>query len=117
MSKESDRREYPRAEVKWPVTLITPEAQIEGEIENFTPKGLFVSCAEVPPSEGILRLVIKVLGRPTMNVAGKVIWSTIIDTTESGARLGVGIQFTEISKSDLKVLHEAATGYHRDEEG
>jgi len=52
-----------------------------------------------------------------MNVAGKVIWSTIIDTTESGARLGVGIQFTEISKSDLKVLYEAATDYHRDEEG
>ena len=117
MSEQSERREYPRAEVKWPVTLITPEAQIEGEIENFTPKGLFVSCAEVPPSEGILRLVIKVPGRPTMNVAGKVIWSTIIDTTESGARLGVGIQFTEISKSDLKVLHEGATEYHRDEEG
>jgi hypothetical protein len=117
MSKQSDRREYPRADVKWPVTLITPEAQIEGEIENFTPKGLFVSCAEVPPSEGILRLVIKVPGRPTMNVAGKVIWSTIIDTTESGARLGVGIQFTEISEGDLKVLHEAATKYHREEEG
>ncbi len=117
MSKQSDRREYPRADVKWPVTLITPEAQIEGEIENFTPKGLFVSCAEVPPSEGILRLVIKVLGRPTMNVAGKVIWSTIIDTTESGAKLGVGIQFIEISKSDLKVLREAATVYHRDKEG
>ena len=117
MSEQSDRREYSRAEVKWPVTLITPESQIEGEILNFTPKGLFVSCAEVPPSEGILRLVIKVPGRPTMNVAGKVIWSTIIDTTESGARLGVGIQFTEISKSDLKVLHEAATEYHRNEEG
>jgi Tfp pilus assembly protein PilZ len=117
MSEQSDRREYSRAEVKWPVTLITPESQIEGEILNFTAKGLFVSCAEVPPSEGILRLVIKVPGRPTMNVAGQVIWSTIIDTTESGARLGVGIQFTEISKSDLKVLHEAATEYHRDEEG
>ena len=117
MAEESERREYPRAEVKWAVTLITPEVQIEGEIENFTLKGLFVSCGEVPPSEGILRLVIKMPGRATMNVAGKVIWSTIIDATESGTRLGVGIQFTEISKSDLKVLHEAATEYHRNEEG
>jgi Tfp pilus assembly protein PilZ len=117
MSDQSERREYPRAEAKWPVTLITPEGQIEGEIENFTPKGLFVSCAEVPPSEGILRLVIKVPGRPTMNVAGKVIWTTIIDTTESGAKLGVGIQFTEISESDLKVLQEAMTEHQGDEEG
>jgi hypothetical protein len=117
MSKLMERREYPRAGVKWPVTLITPEAQIEGEIENFTPKGLFVSCAEVPPSEGILRLVIKVPGRQTMNVAGKVIWSTIVDATESGARLGVGIQFTEISDSDLQVLHQAMTEQHRAEGG
>jgi Tfp pilus assembly protein PilZ len=117
MSEQSERREYPRAEVKWPVILITSEAQIEGEIINSTPKGLFVSCAVVPPSEGVLRLVIKVPGRPTMNVAGKVIWTTIIDTTESGASLGVGIQFTEISESDLKVLHEAMTEQHRDEEG
>jgi Tfp pilus assembly protein PilZ len=117
MSDQSERREYPRAQAKWPVTLITPEGQIEGEIENFTPKGLFVSCAEVPPSEGIIRLVIKVPGRPTMNVAGKVIWSTIIDTTESGARLGVGIQFTEISESDLKILQEAMKEYQGDEEG
>ena len=116
MSDQSERREYPRAEAKWPVTLITTESQIEGEIENFTPKGLFVSCADVPPSEGVLRLVIKVPGRPTINVAGKVIWSTIIDTTESGARLGVGIQLTEISESDLKVLQEAMNDYHRNEQ-
>ena len=116
MAEESERREYPRAEVKWAVTLITPEVQIEGEIENFTLKGLFVSCGEVPPSEGILRLVIKMPGRATMNVAGKVIWSTIIDATESGARLGVGIQFTEISESDLKVLRQAMTEERRDQE-
>jgi Tfp pilus assembly protein PilZ len=115
MSEKSERREYSRAKVKWPVTLITPEAQIEGEVENFTPKGLFISCAEVPPSEGVLRLVITVPGRPTMNVAGRVIWTTIIDTTESGARLGVGIQFTEISESDLKVLQAAMDEYHGDQ--
>ena len=52
-----------------------------------------------------------------MNVAGKVIWSTIVDATESGARLGVGIEFTKISKSDLQVLLEAMTEENRDEEG
>jgi Tfp pilus assembly protein PilZ len=51
-----------------------------------------------------------------MNVAGKVIWSTIIDATESGTRLGVGIEFTEISESDLKVLRQAMTDQHRGEE-
>ena len=111
MSDQTERREYPRAKAKWPVTLITPEVQIEGEIENFTPKGLFLSCEEVPPLEGIIRLVIKIPGRPTMNVAGKVIWSSIVDDTESGTRLGVGIQFTEISEGDLEILQEAMAEY------
>jgi Tfp pilus assembly protein PilZ len=116
MSEQTERREYSRAKAKWPVTLITSEAQFEGEIENFTSKGLFVSCSEVVPAEGIVRLVIQLPGRPTMNVAGKVIWSTIIDTTESGAMLGVGLQFTEISESDLKILQEAMAERRGDED-
>ena len=113
MSDQTERREYPRAKAKWPVTLITPEVQLEGEIENFTPKGLFVSCAEVPPLEGTIRLVVRVPGRATMNVAGKVIWSTIIDAAESGTRLGVGIQFTEISEGDLKIFQVAMAEYQQ----
>ncbi len=117
MSMQTERREYARAKAKWPVTLLTSETQIEGEIENFTPKGLFISCAEVPPLEGTFRVVLKIPGRPTMNVAVKVVWSTILETADSGTRLGVGIQFTEISETDLKVLNELMTEYHREEKG
>ena len=110
MSNHTERREYSRVETKWPVTILTSESQIEGEIENFTPKGLFVSCAEVPP-EDRFRLVIKVPGRPTINVAGRVVWTTILDASESETRLGVGIEFTEISESDLEYLHEVMQEY------
>ena len=110
MSNQAERREYPRVKAKWPVTMLTSEAQIEGEIENLTPKGLFVSCAEVP-AEDSFRLLIKVPGRPTINVAGRVVWTTILDASESETRLGVGIQFTEISESDLEYLQEVMKEY------
>lgn len=106
MSDPTERREFPRAQAKWAVTLLIAETQIEGVIENFTPKGLFVSCDQFPQIEGSFRIVIKIPGRPTMNAAGKVMWSTILDARESGARLGVGIEFTEISESDLQYLYE-----------
>ena len=112
MSPQTERREYPRVQAKWAVTLLTAETQIEGVIENFTPKGLFVSCDQVPQLEGSFRMVIKIPGRPTMNAAGKVMWSTILDASESGARLGVGIEFTEISESDLQYLYETMKEYH-----
>jgi hypothetical protein len=106
MSDPTERREFPRAQTKWTVTLLIAETQIEGVIENFTPKGLFISCDQFPQVEGSFRMVIKIPGRPTMNAAGKVMWSTILDASESGARLGVGIEFTEISESDLQYLYE-----------
>ena len=112
MSERTDRREYPRARAKWAVTMLIGETEIEGVIENYTPKGLFVSCEQFPQIEGSVRLVIKIPGRPTMNAAGKVMWSTILEDSESGARLGVGIEFTEISEGDLQYLYETMKEYH-----
>ena len=111
MSHPTERREYTRAQAKWAVTLLIAETQIEGVIENFTPKGLFVSCDQFPQIEGSFRMIIKIPGRPTMNAAGKVMWSTILDASESGARLGVEIEFTEISEGDLQYLFEITKEY------
>ena len=114
MSERTERREYPRARAKWAVTMLIGETEIEGVIENYTPKGLFVSCEQFPQIEGSVRLVIKIPGRATMNAAGKVMWSTIIEDSESGARLGVGIEFTEISEADLQYLYETMKEYHEE---
>ncbi|MEJ2235638.1 MAG: PilZ domain-containing protein [Syntrophobacterales bacterium] len=111
MSQPTERRKYPRAQAKWAVTLLIANTQIEGVVENFTPKGLFISCDQFPQIEGSFRLVIKIPGRPTMNAAGKVMWSTILDASEGGARLGVGIEFTEISEGDLQYLYETMKEY------
>ena len=112
MSQPTERREYPRAQAKWAVTMLIADTEIEGVIENYTPKGLFVSCEQFPQIEGSVRMVIKIPGRPTMNAAGKVMWSTILEDSESGARLGVGIEFTEISEGDLQYLYETMKDYH-----
>jgi len=111
MSDQTERREFPRAQAKWTVTLLIAETQIEGVIENFTPKGLFISCDQFPQIEGSFQMVIKIPGRPTINAAGKVMWSTILDASESGTRLGVGIEFREISESDLQYLYEIMKEY------
>ena len=114
MSQPTERREYPRAQVKWAVTMLIAETEIEGVIENYTPKGIFVSCEQFPQIEGSVRMVIKIPGRPTMNAAGKAMWSTILEDSESGARLGVGIEFTEISEGDLQYLYETMKEYHEE---
>jgi Tfp pilus assembly protein PilZ len=86
--------------------VLTSQDKTEGETENVSPTGAFISCTLVPLSEGSVRLVIKVPGHQPINVAGKVVWSKVINPNEGGPSFGVGVQFTKISENDSHFLRE-----------
>lgn len=104
MSILEERRRHPRAKVKWPATVLTPQTQIEGQVENVSSVGAFISFMEAPPLEWDLRLVIKPPNHPTISAVAKVIWSTVLPTDEGSPRFGVGVQFTRISEGDRQFL-------------
>lgn len=102
----SGRRKFSRTHVRWPVTLLTSQDKTEGETENVSPTGAFISCKKVPVSEGSVRMVIKVPGHQPINVAGKVVWSTVLKPNEGPPSFGVGVKFTKISDNDSHFLRE-----------
>ena len=106
MATPQGRRQYSRTSVKWPVTLLTSQDKTEGETENVSPTGVFISCTVVPLSEGSLRLVIKVPGHQPINVAGKVVWSKVLNPNKGAPSFGVGVEFTKISENDSHFLRE-----------
>jgi Tfp pilus assembly protein PilZ len=106
MSVPLGRRQFSRTVVRWPVTLLTSQDKTEGETENVSPTGVFISCKNVPISEGSVRMVIRVPGHQPINVAGRVVWSTVVKPNEGPPSFGVGVQFTKISDSDSHFLRE-----------
>ena len=106
MTTPLGRRRYSRTSVKWPVTVLTSQDKTEGETGNVSPSGAFISCRVVPLSEGSIRLVIKVPGHQPMNVAGKVVWSKVLNLNKGEPSFGVGVQFTKISENDSHFLRE-----------
>jgi Tfp pilus assembly protein PilZ len=106
MSITLGRRQFSRTVVRWPVTLLTSQDKTEGETENVSPTGAFISCKNVPISEGSVRMVIKVPGHQPINVAGKVVWSTVLKPNEGTPSFGVGVEFTKISDNDSHFLRE-----------
>ena len=106
MASPLGRRRYSRAQVRWPVTLLTSQNKTEGERENICPIGACISCPELPIAEGSLRMVIKVRGHQPINVAGKLVWSRELSTSGGAPSFGVGVQFTKISESDSHFLRE-----------
>jgi len=104
MSTGEERRRHPRTTVKWPATVLTPQTQIEGQIENVGPVGAFISFTEAPPLEWDLRVIMKPPNHPTISAVAKVIWSTVLTTDGASPRFGVGVQFTRISEGDSQFL-------------
>jgi Tfp pilus assembly protein PilZ len=101
-----DRRLQPRIEIRWPVTVLTTQTTIEGEIHNVSPSGAFISCKVVPPLQGSFFVIIKPPERQTISIAGKAVWSTTLETDESNSRLGVGVQFTNITPGGRRFLNQ-----------
>jgi len=106
MTRGVERRLQPRVEIGWPVTILTSQTTIEGKIRNLSPSGAFISCEVIPPLEGGFFIIIKPPERPTISVAGKVVWSTTLRTDESNSSLGVGVQFTNITPGDRRFLNQ-----------
>ncbi|HVP77517.1 MAG TPA: PilZ domain-containing protein [Thermodesulfobacteriota bacterium] len=99
-----DRRRYPRTVVTWPVTVLTPQTQIEGQVENVSSVGAFISFTEAPPLEWDLRLIIRPPNHQTISAVAKVIWSTVLTTDGGSPRFGVGVEFIRISEADRQFL-------------
>ena len=99
------KRIAPRAQVRWPVTMLTTQAKVEGEIKNISSKGAFVSCQDLPPLEDGFVMVIKAPDHKTMNLNGKIVWSTVVESAEGDSQFGIGVQFTRMTADDSQFLH------------
>ena len=102
---KQEKRIAPRAQVRWPVTMLTSKSTVEGEIENISSKGAFVSCKDLPPLEDGFVMVIKAPDHKTINLNGKIVWSTVVESGEGDSQFGIGVQFTRMTADDSQFLH------------
>jgi len=57
---KAERREHPRAEVSWPVSMITAQGLFEGEIKDVSKGGALIQCTELPKTDEPLELSIEI---------------------------------------------------------
>jgi len=91
-------------DVRWPVTLVTAQGQIEGEAQAITSRGMLISCLQAPPMEGSFQVLVKVPNRQTLSAIGKSVWTSIAGVDKGVVRLGTEIEFSSISDGDRQFL-------------
>ena len=57
---KAERRKSPRAEVSWPVSMITPQGLFQGQIKDISRGGALIQCSELPKTDEPLELSIDI---------------------------------------------------------
>jgi hypothetical protein len=107
MSQE-EKNTYPTGGLGWPVTIVSPQGDLEAAIESVSSKGALISCNDIPPLTETVQLIIKPPSYKTVFTSGKITWSTILKPDQGDSRLAIAIQFITMTASDRQFLSSAA---------
>jgi hypothetical protein len=106
MPTHEKKRQYSRADVSWPVFLLTPKCIVKGETKNISLGGAFIHFLSDPVQDRFFRLLIKPPNyEGLLVVSAKVAWKSLRHESQLVLPSGMGVQFTQISSSTRDFLH------------
>jgi hypothetical protein len=111
-AKVLERRGRPRVQNKWPVILVLPDSQIEGEVDNISPLGAHLCVEKSFPLERSFLVIIRPPNRRTLSARAEIIWTETFASDEGELRTGVGVQFLQISDADSQYLHDLVASFY-----
>jgi hypothetical protein len=99
------KREHPRVPVRWPVTMVTPEGEIDGIIVNISAGGAYIRCGTPLLKKDLF--IMSILSRDQEHswIGAEVVWVDIPLSAYSDATpIGMGVRFTNITAEDLQFV-------------
>jgi hypothetical protein len=109
-SPASQKYEDQRAEVKWPVTLLTPHGPIDGTTEYISISRVHVASKSLLPSEGTISLLIKTPNHQALHMTGEVVNTAVNDSDDGTTSFGVELQLTSMSDTEKDFLYGIIAG-------
>ncbi len=105
-----EKRQYPRVEVAWPVTVVTPDGLVIGRTQNLSLVGTLILCPEVPELLYNFRLFFRPAEHQLLIATAERVWSStfVSDNCMSHA---MGVRFTYIPDHDYRLIDEAISSH------
>lgn len=101
---EREKREFLRADIRWPATVLASDVKVVGETKDVSQVGVSISCQELPPLGQEFRLEIQPPNREPLIVTAKAVWVKEITSGEISCRFILGFEFEYISEDDIRFL-------------
>ena len=104
-----ERRDYPRAKIKWPVIVKTDTGTMDGVTTDLTPNGVFVHCQKPLKLNVVFEITIKIPNsEQTIEAKAEVVWSNRWGPDDEISPRGMGVRFVKISSEARKFIARAA---------
>ena len=104
-----EKRDYPRAEIKWPAVIKTDQGTMDGVTSNVTPNGVFIRCQKPLRLNEIFELTIDIPNSDqTLTARAEVTWSNRWGPDDEISPRGMGVRFVKISSESRKFIAREA---------
>jgi hypothetical protein len=104
-------REYTRAKVSWPLSILTVQGPLEGEVRDISLTGALIHCRELPDPDRPIPMAIEIPEQQySIFATGEMVRLDIEGPETDHPTFLLGVRFAEISDDDLgflsqKILH------------
>lgn len=105
---KAERREHPRAEVSWPVSMITAQGLFEGEIKDISKGGALIQCTELPITDEPLELSIEIIDHLlSISAIVEKVRLNLDDSDKALPSYDMAVRFRGIDADQRKHLYDA----------
>jgi hypothetical protein len=106
--EKTERRKSPRAEVSWPVSMITPQGLLEGQIKDISKGGALIQCAKLPKTDEPLELSIEIPDH-LLGISATVekVRLNIDDSNKEFPSYDLAVRFLGVDVNQRKHLYDA----------
>jgi uncharacterized protein (TIGR02266 family) len=101
-----ERREHPRTDVNWPVTMEVPGGTIEARANNISLGGAFVCCKEPLPVGEVFHLTLRVPDNDPIAATAQVVWSNVNVPVDKVINRGMGVRFIQRSDRHTEIVRQ-----------
>ena len=96
---------YPKAEIKWPVSIKTDELSMDAITMKLNPNGAFLRCSRPLKLHEVFEMTIDVPNSDlSLETRVEVIWSNIYGPDDEITPRGMGVRFLNMSSKDRQVI-------------
>jgi len=105
-----ERRQHPRVDINWPVSVETAYGTIAAEVKNISLGGAFICCTKPLRIGEVFRMTLIAPENEPVAATGEVVWSNVNVPDEKVINRGMGVRFINMSDRHIQLVRQISQG-------